>query len=97
MEYLKDLQGSAREKAKKDAEGKLPTKDEPTAVISNTLTGYSNVNTGYNDDDFDAEKLLAQASAAPAITAVEEEEDEAAEEDESAEVKRAKLIIKVLS
>lgn len=54
------------------------------------MTGYANV--AGNDDDFDAEKLLAQASmAAPVVEEVEEED-----EDETAEIKRAKLIINVL-
>ncbi|KAI7876477.1 uncharacterized protein EV154DRAFT_486481 [Mucor mucedo] len=86
LEYLKDLQGSAREKAKKEAQEKLPQKEE---VKSNTLTGYANV--AGNDDDFDAEKLLAQASMAPVVV-----EEEIEDEDETAEIKRAKLIINVL-
>lgn len=54
------------------------------------MTGYATV--AGNDDDFDAEKLLAQATMAPAPAVEEEEEDE----DETAEIKRAKLIINVL-
>ncbi|GAA5795004.1 hypothetical protein HPULCUR_000355 [Helicostylum pulchrum] len=87
LEYLKDLQGSAREKTLKEAQEKVPKKE---VVKSNTLTGYATV--AGNDDDFDAEKLLAQATMAPA-PAVEQEEDD---EDETAEIKRAKLIINVL-
>lgn len=95
LEYLKDLQGSAREKTKKEAEEKIPQKKE--IPVSNTLTGYSAVNTTNDDDDFDAEKLLAQATMAPPTTAATaataEEEDE---EDETLEIKRAKLIVSVL-
>ncbi|OBZ85853.1 Uncharacterized protein C7orf50 [Choanephora cucurbitarum] len=75
--YLKDLQGQAREKTKKEAQDKIPTS-------SNTLTSYSNVATTNDFDDFDAEKLLAQAAPVQV-------------EEESSEVKRARRIIDVLS
>ncbi|KAI8094472.1 hypothetical protein BDF21DRAFT_489971 [Thamnidium elegans] len=88
LEYLKDLQGSAREKTLKEAQEKVPKKE---VVKSNTLTGYATV--AGNDDDFDAEKLLAQATMTPTPAVEEEEEDD---EDETAEIKRAKLIINVL-
>ncbi|KAI7906862.1 uncharacterized protein BX663DRAFT_494021 [Cokeromyces recurvatus] len=87
LKYLKDLQGSAREKAIKEAEGKIPVKKE--ATISHHLTGYSTVNNNDNsmDDDFDAEKLLAQAMSAPLPKA---------EEEETTETKRARLILETL-
>ncbi|KAI8384009.1 hypothetical protein BD560DRAFT_384608 [Blakeslea trispora] len=75
--YLKDLQGSAREKTKKEAQDKIP-------ASSNTLTSYSNVASTNDFDDFDAEKLLAQATPAQA-------------EEESSEVKRARRILDVFS
>ncbi|KAI9357503.1 hypothetical protein BD770DRAFT_443734 [Pilaira anomala] len=89
LEYLKDLQGSAREKTLKEAQEKIPKKEK-----SNTLTGYAAVPTTTNDeDDFDAEKLLAQATFSAPTQAPEGQEEE---EDETAEIKRAKLIINVL-
>ncbi|KAL9558284.1 hypothetical protein MBANPS3_000984 [Mucor bainieri] len=100
LEYLKDLQGSAREKTKQEAKDKLPVKAAPApAAVSNTLTGYANVNAGNDDDDFDAEKLLALATAAPVVQQeeVNEEKEEEDEEEESDEVKRARLIIETLS
>ncbi|KAI8084049.1 uncharacterized protein B0P05DRAFT_578511 [Gilbertella persicaria] len=82
LEYLKNLQGSAREKTKKEAEAKIPS-----ITTTHALTSYANVAT--NDfDDFDAEKLLAQAP-----TTIEPEQ----QEEESLEVKRAKRIVKILS
>ncbi|KAL7319869.1 hypothetical protein PS15m_002955 [Mucor circinelloides] len=100
LEYLKDLQGSAREKTKQEAKDKIPVKAAPAPVaVSNTLTGYANVNTGNDDDDFDAEKLLAQATAAPVVQQEESSDDEkeGEEEEESDEVKRARLILETLS
>ncbi|CEP20009.1 hypothetical protein [Parasitella parasitica] len=96
LEYIKDLQGSAREKTKQEAKDKIPVKEtKAPATVGHTLTGYANVDAG-NDDDFDAEKLLAQATAAPAPQN-EETEQEDEEEKDSDEVKRAKIIIEVLS
>ncbi|KAI9486469.1 MAG: hypothetical protein EXX96DRAFT_549172 [Benjaminiella poitrasii] len=90
LKYLKDLQGSAREKAKKEAEDKIPAKKE--SATSHLLTGYSDVNKNDDFDDFDAEKLLAQAVSAPPPEPVTNEE-----EDESSEIKRARLIFETLS
>ncbi|KAI8640893.1 hypothetical protein BD408DRAFT_418984 [Parasitella parasitica] len=97
LEYLKDLQGSAREKTKQEAKDKIPMKKaQAPAAVSHTLTGYANVDAG-NDDDFDAEKLLARATTAPVHQkeAIEQENEE--EEEDSDEIKRAKSIIEVLS
>ncbi|KAK4516087.1 uncharacterized protein ATC70_011049 [Mucor velutinosus] len=99
LEYLKDLQGSAREKTKQEAKDKIPAEAASApAAVSNTLTGYANVNAGNDDDDFDAEKLLAQATAAPVVQQeVANDEEKEEEEEESDEVKRARLIVKTLS
>jgi hypothetical protein len=58
----------------------------PKEVISNSLTGYANVGYDNDDDDFDAEKLLSQAP----VKQVKQQE-------ESNEIKRARLILDVLS
>ncbi|KAI8994666.1 hypothetical protein BDB01DRAFT_773613 [Pilobolus umbonatus] len=80
--YLKGLQGVARENVRKEAQTKIPKK-------INALSGYQNVSANDDGDDFDAEKLLNQV-AASVPTAAEEIED-------SEEVKRARLILSVLS
>ncbi|KAG1137243.1 hypothetical protein G6F37_011377 [Rhizopus arrhizus] len=81
LKYLKDLQGSSREKTRMEANDKIPKE-----VISNSLTGYANVGYDNDDDDFDAEKLLSQAP----VKQVKQQE-------ESNEIKRARLILDVLS
>lgn len=87
------------QKTKQEAKDKIPVKAAPAPVaVSNTLTGYANVNTGNDDDDFDAEKLLAQATAAPVVQQEESSDDDEKEgEEESDEVKRARLILETLS
>ncbi|KAG0164317.1 hypothetical protein DFQ30_010139 [Apophysomyces sp. BC1015] len=75
LEYLKDMQGSAREKTLKEAQAIC----EKSAKH---LTSYGGTND--NEDDFDAEKMLAQAS-----TTVSVEEDP--------KTQRAKSIVSVFS
>ncbi|KAG1436476.1 hypothetical protein G6F56_013544 [Rhizopus delemar] len=56
----------------------------PKKAISNNLTGYANVSD--DEDDFDAEKLLNQVP-----------KEQPKVEEETNEIKRARLIVQVLS
>jgi hypothetical protein len=53
------------------------------------------VSAGNDFDDFDAEKLLAQATAPAPASAAPEDNDE--DDDETDEIKRARKIVQVLS
>ncbi|KAI8379395.1 uncharacterized protein BYT42DRAFT_613708 [Radiomyces spectabilis] len=90
LEYLKDLQGSARAKTLEEAQKVF---QEATGTSQN-LTSYAQVDTVMDDDDdFDAEKLLAKASmAAPAASTAE-----AATTQEDCKTKRAKAIVRILA
>ncbi|KAI8876660.1 hypothetical protein K501DRAFT_231654 [Backusella circina FSU 941] len=79
LEYLKDLQGSAREKTRKEAEDKVPKK------VVNSLTAY-------DGDDFDAEKLMAQAVNTTEANIDDDDDDE----NESVSIRRARKIARVL-
>ncbi|KAI8968183.1 hypothetical protein BDF20DRAFT_894871 [Mycotypha africana] len=93
--YLKDIQGSARENTKKEAEGIISAtlKDEnPTTASQNN--GYDD----NDDDDFDAEKLLAAVGGSGGHQAQPQQQQlYEVNEDDSDKIKRAKLIFKSLS
>ncbi|KAF7721074.1 hypothetical protein EC973_005492 [Apophysomyces ossiformis] len=82
LEYLKDMQGSAREKTLKEAQAICETS-------SKQLTSYGGVDD--DDDDFDAEKMLARASK-PVVAA-----PSSSVETEDAKTERAKAIVNILA
>ncbi|KAI9031548.1 hypothetical protein CLU79DRAFT_729064 [Phycomyces nitens] len=83
VEYIKDLQGMARKNLLVEAQ-----KICQTSTVSQALTGYVDTQNNDDDDDFDAEKLLARSTV--------QAEVEPSDEPEESKVERAKTIVRVL-
>ncbi|KAI8099137.1 uncharacterized protein BX664DRAFT_320490 [Halteromyces radiatus] len=93
--YLKDLMGMSREKTLKEAQDICQDTKASTQPVTSTTATYP----GYDDDDdFDAEKLLASASYAAPVT---EEVNQPQQTDstnlvDNVKLERAKIVLRTL-